>query len=105
MDSDECPVANNNSQFLNGLKIVRWHRASSEAQLQEHLVLFGAVSVALDGGSPLQGYSHGIIQGNCHMNQFNHAVTAIGFDNTHSPEFWRLQNSWGQQWGESCGGS
>merc|ERR1711959_414684 len=47
----------------------------------------------------------GIIQANCYMRNLNHAVTAVGFDNSHSVPYWRIQNSWGTSWGENATGT
>ena len=61
----------------------------------------------------MMGYHSGVLmEKDCHCSfdgpstQVNHAVTLVGFGkNTQNnqdecPEFWKIRNSWGPQWGE-----
>ena len=34
-------------------------------------------------------------------NKYGHTVTAVGYGEDSDGQFWRLQNSWGEEWGEA----
>lgn len=58
----------------------------------------GPISIAVDATS-WQIYTEGILT-NCIAKQVDHAVLIVGFDDTFSPAYWIIKNSWGKDWGE-----
>lgn len=51
--------------------------------------------------NPLQSYSRGILSINdCPTSPINHAVTLIGYGNENGVDYWRIKNSWDEDWGE-----
>jgi len=58
----------------------------------------------------LMSYKSGILsEEDCHcsnsnVNIVNHAVTVVGYglspENVECPEYWRIKNSWGPDWGD-----
>jgi len=66
------------------------------------LVKQGPLSITLNADL-LFSYSGGVISGDpstCPNSQSDHAVLLVGYDNTQSPPFWIIKNSWGADWGE-----
>jgi C1A family cysteine protease len=59
----------------------------------------GPLSIAVDATS-FQTYTGGILT-NCISNQIDHGVLIVGFDDTNSPPYWIIKNSWGASWGEN----
>merc|ERR1711939_1051339 len=101
-----CDPAQNNAQFLYGIKIPAnsVFRGSQESQMEAMLYQHGPISVAINGGGPLQGYTSGIIVDGCDQVGYGHAVAVVGYDNSGATPFWRLQNSYGATWGENAQG-
>merc|ERR1712098_354502 len=62
------------------------------------LAVNGPISVAVDA-STWQTYSGGIMT-NCPSGQLDHGVLIVGYDNTSSPPYWIIKNSWATVWGE-----
>jgi xylem cysteine proteinase len=56
------------------------------------------ISVALDA-SQLQFYRSGIYNGACSNTRITHFMTAIGYGTSQGVDYWRLENSWGTNWG------
>jgi C1A family cysteine protease len=57
------------------------------------------LSVALDA-SQLQFYSSGIYNGPCSTSRITHFMTLIGYGSHMGTNYWRLENSWGTNWGQ-----
>jgi len=61
----------------------------------------GPLSICLNADL-LFSYTSGVISGDpssCPGDQSDHAVLAVGYDNTQTPPFWIVKNSWGTSWG------
>jgi len=71
----------------------------SETQMATWMTTSGPISIGVDATS-WQTYMGGIMT-NCISSQVDHGVLAVGFDNTNSPPYWIVKNSWGASWGES----
>ena len=59
----------------------------------------GPIAIAVDATS-WQTYTGGIMT-NCISQQIDHGVLIVGYDDTHTPPYWVIKNSWGASWGES----
>lgn len=57
------------------------------------------LTVALDA-SQLQFYSSGIYNGPCSTTRITHFMTLIGYGTYNNNAYWRLENSWGTNWGQ-----
>lgn len=85
--------------------MVGWMRLPENQLLpvKQALVTHGPLGVALMVGDLFQLYMSGILPA-CEKDAIiNHAVTLVGFgeDDATSTKFWRIQNSWGADWGEN----
>ncbi len=72
---------------------------SDEDSMAAWLYVHGPVSIGVDGTS-FQSYTGGILT-NCILQQLDHAVLLVGFDDTYNPPYWIIKNSWGPSWGEA----
>ena len=70
----------------------------TEDAIAAWLYTHGPVSIGVDSAS-FQTYTGGIMT-NCIDGQLDHAVLVVGFDDTYSPPYWIVKNSWGPTWGE-----
>jgi cysteine peptidase B len=70
-----------------------------ETQMATWVYSNGPLSIAVDATS-WQTYTGGIMT-NCISSQIDHGVLIVGFDDTNSPPYWIIKNSWGASWGES----
>ena len=70
----------------------------NEDQMATWMSTNGPISIGVDATS-WQTYTGGIMT-NCISSQVDHGVLAVGFDNTNSPPYWIIKNSWAASWGE-----
>jgi len=84
--------------------MVGWMRLPENRILpmKQALVTHGPLGVALMVSDLFQLYINGILPACDQDAVINHAVTLVGFgvDDATSTKFWRIQNSWGSDWGE-----
>ena len=60
----------------------------------------GPVSVLVEASNNWGSYSSGVLPPTACGTSLNHAVLAVGFNNTATPPYWIIKNSWGTDWGE-----
>ncbi|CAG9311060.1 unnamed protein product [Blepharisma stoltei] len=59
------------------------------------------VSVAVEADQiAWQFYSGGVVTSSCGT-ALDHGVLVVGYDMANNPPFWKVKNSWGEQWGEA----
>lgn len=87
------------SGYQIGAKITAWHDlAGDEKAMAAWLAEKGPISIAVDANT-WQFYMGGVLT-NCFAFQLNHGVTLVGYDDSASPPYWIVKNSWGTGWGE-----
>jgi hypothetical protein len=72
--------------------------AHDEAQMATFVASRGPLAIGVDATS-FQTYRGGIVT-NCISRHMNHGVLIVGFDETSTPPYWIIKNSWGTSWGE-----
>jgi len=83
-------------------KISNWtYLDTNPTDITTYMYNNGPLSICLNADL-LFSYTSGVISGDpstCPGDQSDHAVLAVGYDNTQSPPFWIVKNSWGTSWG------
>lgn len=69
--------------------------------VQRALVEWGPIAVSVSAGYSWNAYWNGILTSCTKDAVIDHAVTLVGYGADSDVKFWRLQNSWGRDWGES----
>lgn len=68
-------------------------------ELLRHYVYASTIATGIDAYSSLfQFYWKGVITGNC-GSDINHAVLIVGYGAQGAEEYWKVQNTWGTEWG------
>jgi len=84
--------------------ISNWTALDTDAtDIITYMVSNGPLSITLNAGL-LMSYTGGVITGDpsdCPNSGSDHAVLLVGYDNTQSPPYWIVKNSWGSDWGEN----
>jgi cathepsin F len=84
--------------------ISNWTALDTDAtDIITYMVAKGPLSITLNAAL-LMSYSGGVITGStddCPNSGSDHAVLLVGYDNTQSPPYWIVKNSWGTDWGEN----
>jgi len=78
----------------------------SEHDLAAAVASHGPMAISINSGEKEAGnwqhYTGGVMTKTCSANaqMVDHAVQLIGYSKVHSTPYWRIRNSWGEQWGE-----
>jgi len=85
-------------------KISNWtYLDTVPTDIETYMYNHGPLSIALNADL-LFSYTSGVISGDpstCPTSGMDHAVLAVGYDNTQTPPYWMVKNSWGDDWGMS----
>jgi len=72
----------------------------NETAMVDLLYSTGPLSACLDAG-PFQSYQSGILNPpSCDPSEIDHCITITGYGSASGQDYWRIKNSWGQDWGE-----
>ena len=83
------------------LKDYKRFQAHNSTEFRDFLSYDGLITVGIDIKDLLM-YKEGVFDGEC-SSRINHAVVIVGFgrNKRDGQKFWKIRNSWGNQWGES----
>jgi cathepsin L len=100
-DESTCNyVASNSGATIKGFNQIPQY---DEKSLANAVASVGPVSVAIDANhNSFMQYSSGVFSiDNCHQNQLDHGVLAVGYgvDSATGYDYWIVKNSWGTSWG------
>ena len=78
--------------------------STDEEIIKQYLYEKGPLAIGINA-YPLNWYARGVIDWgneNCAHDDINHAVVLVGYghDDEEGLDFWRIRNSWGENWGE-----
>lgn len=72
----------------------------NSTQLLMQALNSGPVSVAIEADQmAFQFYKDGVLTGPC-GNRLDHGVLAVGYGTQDGKDYWKVKNSWGEQWGK-----
>jgi len=77
---------------------------STDDAVKTALYVYGVLSVSLNAVDEIVYYAGGIVDTDaCRdmtLDQLDHAVAMVGYDDTTLPRHWVMRNSWSTAWGE-----
>jgi len=79
-------------------KIKKFVKVPGNEEQMKLAVRKNPVAVAVDANK-LQFYTNGIYD-SCKEGDINHAVVAVGYGTENGVNYWKIQNSWGKDWGQ-----
>lgn len=94
-EEGECVVTNHTV----GATIMGYDAIDAdEDEIARQLLHRGPIAVAVDATSFML-YEGGVLTA-CEGSALDHGVLLVGYNNTASPPYWIIKNSWGPEWGE-----
>ena len=106
--SGNCSLSCSNCKKIKFSKVVGSNISSyvqvtpgSTEEMKRNL-LINPIAIAVDASSPqFRFYKSGVISiPSKNSTELNHAVLLVGYQNDNNGEYWIIQNSWGEKWGE-----
>lgn len=90
-------------------RVIAWNRISSKVpeveQLKKALLEHGPIPAGVFTTPAFHKYRGGVfaehLQTNTQGKSINHFVLIVGWDDKKGKGCWKIQNSWGEKWGES----
>jgi len=95
-DGSENKCSSDKSKFV--LTVSDYATIDGESDMTKYVKATGPVSIAVDA-TVWSSYTGGILSV-CDKN-INHAVQAVGVDDSATGGFWKVRNSWSADWGEA----
>ena len=89
----------NSSSVVSGLTVSKYVNVSSDNSDQLKAAVYQQpVSIAIDA-MDIMNYSSGIYTGSCGTS-LDHGVLVVGYGSENGVDYWKIKNSWGDNWGE-----
>jgi len=104
-ETQQCENTNPDGQFSSNKRVTLsgWNQLPSNKlqPLQQALTMEGPAVVSVDANNWFD-YTRGVFDG-CEKENpvLGHAVLLVGYGQDNGKDYWRIQNSWGSDWGEA----
>merc|ERR1719160_826290 len=104
-ETGQCENTNPDGQFSSNKRVTLsgWNQLPSNKlqPLQQALTMEGPAVVSVDANNWFD-YTRGVFDG-CEKENpvLGHAVLLVGYGQDNGKDYWRIQNSWGSDWGEA----
>ena len=101
-ERDELPCKRKNENAVVKVKNFQFI-SDKEVEMKKALIKYGPLAGAVNS-YPLMFYSNGIYQPSFSWfcpPMINHAIVIVGYGVENGVKFWKIKNSWGDDWGEN----
>ena len=103
-----CSITGKTPKNKVSAQISGWYQvsksAAEEANILKQLYQVGPISVSIDAtDSKMKQYTGGVANPiGCKPGQrLDHAVLVVGYGSDDGQDYWKIKNSWGEDWGEN----
>jgi|ERR1712000_477914 cathepsin B len=105
-DSPRCPTSCSESGYSKSFAADRLHASSSysirgESSMMQELVQYGPMYVSFTVYGDFPTYRSGVYKHTSGSVLGGHAVTAVGYGTLNGEKYWKIKNSWNEQWGNN----
>lgn len=102
----DCDLGSTRFRATNHHYVGGFYGASDEARIREELVRNGPLVMSFEPKEDFMYYKGGVYKSGANKihqewEQVDHAVLLAGYGEDKGQPYWSLQNSWGNDWGES----
>jgi len=106
LGSPQCKSACTDSKYTGSystdkVKAVTAYSVQGEENIMQELMDNGPMYVSFDVYSDFETYKSGVYHATTQDYLGGHAVTLVGFGVLNGEKYWKIKNSWNEQWGDN----